>query len=1058
MLVMVASRHPDKEVPGPDDLFEVGVVGAIARMIKVPDGTMRILVQGGQRVHIDSWVGETPYLVAEISELPDVVPAESAELEALTRNVQQTFSSIVESNPYLPEELQLAIANIDDPSALSHLIAGSLRLKAEEKQGLLEEVDVALRLRRLVEILARELEVISIGSEIQNQVQSEIDKGQREFVLRQQLDAIRRELGEFDESAAEANELREQLDAIALPEDVRRQVDRELKRLESLPPQAAEHGVIRTYLEWIASLPWDKTTEDNLDLEHARAVLDEDHYDIEQVKDRIIEFLAVRKLKPDARGSILCFVGPPGVGKTSLGRSIARALGRKFERISAGGVRDEAEIRGHRRTYIGAMPGTIIRALRDAESKNPLFMIDEIDKMGADYRGDPASAMLEVLDPEQNATFRDHYLDVPFDLSNVMFITTAQHARHDPRAAARPHGGHPARRLHRGGEARDRQALPRAAPDRAQRPEEVVDLVHRRRAADGHPPTTRARRACATSSARSARVCRKVARQVGRVVATASRRGPRSPSRACASCSAARASISETQAPHPRSPGVATGLAWTPVGGDVLFIEATRDARARASSPSPASSATSCASPRRRRSPTCAATSPSSRPSSTTSGSPSTTSTSTCPRARRRRTARAPASRWPPRSCRCSPARRVRDDVAMTGEITLTGQVLPIGGLKEKALAAQRNGHRAPSSRPALNERDIEDIPEHLRDDLDVRLRRGDRRGARGGARAPRVGQRPQALACSRTEPGIGSPTGQQATSGDRGMAAKKQAAKARSAAAGASPYVQRVIEDAELRDNVRVAFENAKKRLRPADQRQAGDEGRSTTRSCRRTSSRRPSRCATPARRCARGPRRRSKRAAASQAAASSASSAPAWPSRSARACATRSSTRCSAPRRSSTTRRPRRPRRPRPARRCPRARSAPLRLASVPKGRPAGRPSRVRAAALAFRLAGQLGLEPWRPRPSSSARSRARRPSASSRRCARASPGAASAGSTFDHVAREARRLARAAALLLRHQGAAAGRGRAPRLRAAHGRASTSSSRRRATPTTSSTRSSPR
>ena len=307
MLVMVASRHPDKEVPGPDDLFEVGVVGAIARMIKVPDGTMRILVQGGQRVHIDSWVGETPYLVAEISELPDEVPAESAELEALMRNVQQTFSSIVESNPYLPEELQLAIANIDDPSALSHLIAGSLRLKGEEKQGLLEEVDVALRLRRLVDILARELEVISIGSEIQNQVQSEIDKGQREFVLRQQLEAIRRELGEFDESAAEANELREQLDAIALPEDVRRQVDRELKRLETLPPQAAEHGVIRTYLEWIASLPWDRTTEDNLDLAHARAVLDEDHYDIEQVKDRIIEFLAVRKLRwadaPGARSS-----------------------------------------------------------------------------------------------------------------------------------------------------------------------------------------------------------------------------------------------------------------------------------------------------------------------------------------------------------------------------------------------------------------------------------------------------------------------------------------------------------------------------------------------------------------------------------------------------------------------------------------------------------------------------------------------------------------------------------------------------------------------------------
>jgi ATP-dependent Lon protease len=292
-------------------------------MLKVPDGTLRILVQGGQRVRIKRWVQERPYLMAEVEELPDEL-LESAELTALMRNVQETFTRIVEAVPYLPEELQLAVANIDDPSALSHLIAGSLRLKPEEKQGLLEEVDVVRRLRRLVEILARELEVISIGTKIQSQVQSELDRTQREYVLRQQLEAIRRELGEFDESAAEAGELREQLQQINLPEDVRRQVDRELKRLESLPPQAAEHSVIRTYLEWIASLPWDKSTEDNLDLVHARKVLDEDHYDIEQVKDRILEFLAVRKLKPDARGSILCFVGPPGVGKTSLGRSIAR--------------------------------------------------------------------------------------------------------------------------------------------------------------------------------------------------------------------------------------------------------------------------------------------------------------------------------------------------------------------------------------------------------------------------------------------------------------------------------------------------------------------------------------------------------------------------------------------------------------------------------------------------------------------------------------------------------------------------------------------------------------
>ena len=424
MLVMVASKNPELEQPGPDELYHVGVVGSIARMLKVPDGTLRILVQGAQRVELERWVQDKPYLAAEIAELPDTV-AETPELTALSRNVQETFSRIVEAVPYLPEELQYAVANIDDPSALSHLIAGSLRLKPEEKQGLLEQTDVVERLRALVQILARELEVISIGSEIQNQVQSELDKSQREYVLRQQLEAIRKELGEFDESAEEASELRRQLDAIALPDEVRRQVDRELKRLEALPPQAAEHGVIRTYLEWIASLPWDQATEDNLDLGHARAVLDEDHYDIEQVKDRILEFLAVRKLKPDAVGGILCFVGPPGVGKTSLGRSIARALGREFERISVGGMRDEAEIRGHRRTYIGAMPGTIIRALRDAGSNNPLFMIDEIDKMGSDWRGDPSSAMLEVLDPEQNQSFRDYYLDVPFDLSHVMFITTA---------------------------------------------------------------------------------------------------------------------------------------------------------------------------------------------------------------------------------------------------------------------------------------------------------------------------------------------------------------------------------------------------------------------------------------------------------------------------------------------------------------------------------------------------------------------------------------------------------------------------------------------------------
>ncbi len=425
MLVMLGSKDPDDETPGPDELHTVGVAGVVARMLKVPDGSLRILVQAGQRVKIEEWIGEEPYLVARVSEIPDEVD-EGPELTALMRNVQQTFTRIIEEVPYLPEELQMAVANVEDPSALAHLIAGALRIKVEEKQALLEEVNVSKRLRMLSETLARELDIVAIGSKIQNQVMSEMESSQREYVLRQQLKAIQEELGEKDPAEAEMDDLRSQLAELELPEDVRKQADRELSRLEKLPQAAAEHGVIRNYLEWIASLPWSRYTEDNLDLAHARGVLDEDHYDIAKVKERILEFLAVRKLKPDATGaSIMCFVGPPGVGKTSLGRSIARAMGRKFERISAGGVRDEAEIRGHRRTYIGAMPGTIIRALRDAGASNPLFMIDEIDKMGADYRGDPASAMLEVLDPEQNSTFRDHYLDVPFDLSRVLFITTA---------------------------------------------------------------------------------------------------------------------------------------------------------------------------------------------------------------------------------------------------------------------------------------------------------------------------------------------------------------------------------------------------------------------------------------------------------------------------------------------------------------------------------------------------------------------------------------------------------------------------------------------------------
>jgi len=617
--------------------------------------------------------------------------------------------------PYLPEELQLAVANVDDPSALSHLIAGALRLKTGEKQELLEEVDVARRLRRLSEILARELEVISLGSKIQSQVQSELDRSQREYFLRQQLKAIQDELGETDEVQAEVDELREQLDAIELPEEVRRQADRELSRLERLPPAAAEHGVIRAYLEWIASLPWDKQTEDNLDLVHAREVLDEDHYDIEAVKDRIVEFLAVRKLNPQARGSILCFVGPPGVGKTSLGRSIARALGRKFERISVGGVRDEAEIRGHRRTYIGAMPGTIIRALRDAGARNPLFMIDEIDKMGADFRGDPASAMLEVLDPEQNSTFRDHYLDVPFDLSSVMFVTTANNLDTVP------------------GPLQDRMEVIQLAGYTEEEKLQIARryLVPRQIERNGLKRSQiqfgdAALKAIIADYTREAgvrnlereigTVCRKIARQAAEGKLT--RRVTISEKRA-RELLGKRRFFSETRR-RTSQPGVATGLAWTPAGGDVLFVEATAMPGSgqliltgqlgdvmRESAQAALSHVRSHAAELAPELPedwfakhdlhlhVPAGAIPKDGPSAGITMATALMSL---------------ISGWP-----------VRDDVAMTGELTLTGQVLPIGGLKEKALAAQRNGIRCVIA-PRLNEQDADDIPEHLRSEIDFRF------------------------------------------------------------------------------------------------------------------------------------------------------------------------------------------------------------------------------------------------------------------------------------------------------------------------------------------------
>jgi ATP-dependent Lon protease len=711
MLVMASSKDAEADEPGPDQIHRVGVAGVVARMLKVPDGTIRILVQGTERVRLGDFVAEEPYLVARVEALPDKVQP-SPKLEALTRNVQRTFTEIIEQIPYLPEELQLAVTNVEDPSALSHLIAGALRIPADEKQELLEEVDVARRLRRLSEILARELEVIQLGSQIQSQVESEINKGQREYYLREQLKAIQRELGEEDEQQAEINELRRRIEEADLPEHARKAADRELSRLERLPPAAAEYGVIRTYLEWLVELPWSERTEDDLDIEHARDVLDEDHYDLEKVKDRILEYLAVRSLNPESHGPILCFVGPPGVGKTSLGRSIARALGRQFERISVGGVRDEAEIRGHRRTYIGALPGTIMRALRDAGTRNPVFMIDEIDKMGSDFRGDPTSAMLEVLDPAQNDSFRDHYIDLPFDLSEVLFIATANTLDTVPvplqdRMEVIQLAGYTSdEKLH----IAKRYLVPRQIAENGLKKSQISFSDAALKAITEEYT----REAGVRNLEREiGTVCRKIAREVaegkvkGRQTISATR---------VRELLGRRRFFAETRR-RTKDPGVATGLAWTPVGGEVLFVEAQgmegggkliiTGQLGEVMRESAEAALSWVRGHAKRLNPDLpddwfathdihihvpAGAVPKDGPSAGIAMA----------------TALASLVSDKP----------VSSDVAMTGEVTLTGQVLPIGGLKEKALAAQRAGIKRVVV-PDRNEGEVAEIPEHERGDLE---------------------------------------------------------------------------------------------------------------------------------------------------------------------------------------------------------------------------------------------------------------------------------------------------------------------------------------------------
>ena len=711
MLALLTTRDPENEQPGFKDLYEVGTAAVIHKMIRVPDGTLRVLVQGLRRIRLEDPVRVEPYLVGRFVEVPDVLE-ETPEVEALTRNVQALFARIIALVPYLPEELELAATNVDDPSALCHLVASTLRLKTDEKQELLEDVSVEQRLRHVSRILNRELEVFELGTRIQSQVQSEMEKGQREFFLRQQLKAIQDELGESDPERAEFEELRERLQAITLPEDVRKAAERELSRLERLPSAAAEHGVIRTYLEWILTLPWDASTPDNLDLEHAQTVLDHDHYDLEKVKERIIEYLAVSKLKDDLSGPILCFVGPPGVGKTSLGHSIANALERKFVRISVGGVRDEAEIRGHRRTYIGAMPGTIIRALRDAESKNPVFLIDEIDKMGNDFRGDPSSAMLEVLDPEQHSSFRDHYLDLPFDLSKVLFICTANTTDTIPSPLL------------------DRMDVIQLSGYTEDEKFGIARKYLIPKQLRAHGLTTRrvaihdkALRVVIREYTREAGV-RNLERQIAALLRKAATQIARG--------AAEKLKVDEARAREwlgPRrfshevrkrtsEPGVATGLAWTPAGGEILFIEAgAYDGKGRLKLTGQLSevmqeSAQTAFSWVRSRAVSLqldpdwfaahdvhihvpAGAVPKDGPSAGVAMATAIVSLVT--------------------------GRPVANDVGMTGEVTLTGQVLPIGGVREKVLAAQRAGLKRVIL-PRENGSDLDELPDDAREAMEFVL------------------------------------------------------------------------------------------------------------------------------------------------------------------------------------------------------------------------------------------------------------------------------------------------------------------------------------------------
>ena len=711
LLGLAAQKNPEDESPDATGLFSRGSAGRILKLLKYPDGSVRILVQGLKRIEIRDYLQHEPYLRASVAHLDDVVPP-SADLDARQAHLVSQFAKFVSQVPYLPDELQGVVMNIKDPGRAADLIGSNLNISVDEKQDLLNTLDVKQRLEKLSTILNREGELVELGQKIQSQVQSELNKNQKEFYLRQQMRAIQKELGEGDAKTNEIEDLRTKIEEAKMPEEARKAADNELERLRLIPPESAEHSMVRTYLEWLVNLPWAITTDDNLDMLHARQVLDEDHYDLEKIKDRILEYLAVRKLRQDPKGPILCFVGPPGVGKTSLGRSIARAMGRKFVRLSLGGVRDEAEIRGHRRTYIGSLPGRIVQSLRTAGSNNPLFMLDEIDKLGMDFRGDPASALLEVLDPEQNFSFADHYLEVAFDLSKVMFITTANYLEPVPPAL------------------RDRMEIIELAGYTEEEKLEIAKrhLMPKQITENGLTTdliefSDEALFKIARSYTHEAGV-RNLEREIGSVC--------RKIARAVTEGQTDKATISPEKvtellgpekffpevAERTQDPGVAIGLAWTPNGGDILFIEATRMAGKKGltltgqlgevmkESAQAALSYVRSKADRLGVAPdfyeNCdlhihvpAGAIPKDGPSAGITMATALASLLT--------------------------SRPVNPHIAMTGEITLRGKVMPIGGVKEKTLAARRAGVKTVIL-PKRNEKDLEDVPPNVREEMEFRF------------------------------------------------------------------------------------------------------------------------------------------------------------------------------------------------------------------------------------------------------------------------------------------------------------------------------------------------